>query len=41
MGAAEEEHQYPARKREREEGEEPAAADEKRPRTADESEGVY
>ena len=40
MGADEEEHQSPARKREREEGEEPAAADEKHPRTADESDGA-
>ncbi|XP_044342081.1 uncharacterized protein [Triticum aestivum] len=41
MGADKEEHQSPARKREREEGEEPVAADEKRPRTADKSGGVY
>uniref|UniRef100_A0A8R7TQY3 Uncharacterized protein n=1 Tax=Triticum urartu TaxID=4572 RepID=A0A8R7TQY3_TRIUA len=40
MGADEEEHQSPARKCEHEEGEEPVAADEKRPRTADESEGA-
>uniref|UniRef100_A0A8R7TCA4 Uncharacterized protein n=1 Tax=Triticum urartu TaxID=4572 RepID=A0A8R7TCA4_TRIUA len=38
MGAHKEEHQSPARKRE--EGEELAAADEKRPRTTDESEGA-
>uniref|UniRef100_A0A453N046 Uncharacterized protein n=5 Tax=Aegilops tauschii subsp. strangulata TaxID=200361 RepID=A0A453N046_AEGTS len=40
MGADEKEHQSPARKREREEGEVPAAADEMRPRTVDESEGA-
>ncbi|XP_037450790.1 U4/U6.U5 tri-snRNP-associated protein 2-like [Triticum dicoccoides] len=40
MGADEEEHQCPVWKREHEEGEEPAAADEKRPRRAGESESA-